>query len=90
VILAACHAGAAALYRHELWGLPAAFLGAGARAVIASPDVIGDADAGEFFDAVRAKIERGSSPTRALHDGRLEWLAAHPQAAWVRSLMVFR
>jgi tetratricopeptide (TPR) repeat protein len=90
VILAACHAGATAPYRHEPWGLPAAFVEAGARAVIASPDVIADADAGAFFDEVRARIERGTSPAVALHDVRLEWLAAHPGAAWVRSLMVFR
>ena len=90
VILAACHAGATAPYRHEPWGLPAAFIEAGARAVIASPDVIDDADAGQWFDAVRARIERGSPPAIALHDARLEWLASHPDAAWVRSLMVFR
>jgi cellulose synthase operon protein C len=90
VILAACHAGATASYRHEPWGLPAAFIEAGARAVIASPDVIADADAGILFDALRARIERGASPTAALHDVRIEWLAAHPDAAWVRSLVVFR
>jgi hypothetical protein len=90
VILAACHAGATASYRHEPWGLPAAFVEAGARAVIASPDVIADADAGAFFDAVRARLERGATPAVALHDVRTEWLAAHPGAAWVRSLMVFR
>jgi cellulose synthase operon protein C len=90
VILAACHAGATASYRHEPWGLPAAFIEAGARAVIASPDVIADADAGALFDAVRARIERGTSPALALHEVRIQWLAAHPEAAWVRSLMVFR
>jgi tetratricopeptide (TPR) repeat protein len=90
VILAACHAGATASYRHEPWGLPAAFIEAGARAVIASPDVIDDADAGALFDAVRAQIERGTSPAAALHDVRLGWLAAHPEAVWTRSLMVFR
>jgi cellulose synthase operon protein C len=90
VILAACHAGATAPYRHEPWGLPPAFVEAGARAVIASPDVIADADAGAFFDALRTRIERGATPAVALHDVRTEWLAAHPGAAWVRSLMVFR
>lgn len=90
VILAACHAGATAPYRHEPWGLPAAFLAAGARAVIASPDVIADAEAGAFFDDVRARIEHGSSPALALHDARSAWLAAHPGASWTRSLMVFR
>ena len=90
VVLAACHAGATASYRHEPWGLPAAFIEAGARAVIASPDVIADADAGAFFDALRLRTDRGTSPARALHDVRVEWLASHPEAAWVRSLMVFQ
>jgi hypothetical protein len=90
VILAACHAGATAPYRHEPWGLPAAFLAAGARAVIASPDVIADAEAGAFFDDVRARIEHGSSPALALHEARRAWLAGHPDASWTRSLMVFR
>jgi len=90
VILAACHAGATASYRHEPWGLPAAFVEAGARAVIASPDVIADADAGAFFDNVRTRIEGGRSPALALREVRIEWLAAHPGAAWVRSLMVFQ
>jgi tetratricopeptide (TPR) repeat protein len=90
VILGACHAGATASYRHEPWGLPAAFVAAGARAVIASPEVIADADAGALFDAVRARIERGASPAQALHDVRREWLAAHPDAAWPNALMVFQ
>ena len=90
VVLAACHAGATASYRHERWGLPAAFVEAGARAVIASPEVIEDADAGGLFDDVRARIERGASVAVALRDARTEWLHAHPQAGWVRSLMVFR
>ncbi|HEX7841838.1 MAG TPA: CHAT domain-containing protein, partial [Kofleriaceae bacterium] len=90
VILAACHAAATAPYRHEAWSLPAAFVAAGARAVIASTDVIDDEAAGAFFDDVRARIERGTSPAIALRDARAAWLAAHPDAAWVRSLMVFQ
>ncbi|HMG20144.1 MAG TPA: CHAT domain-containing protein, partial [Kofleriaceae bacterium] len=90
VILAACHAGATASYRHEPWGLPAAFIEAGARAVIGSPDTIADVDAGAWFDALRARIEGGASPAQALRDQRLAWLAAHPDAAWLRSLMVFQ
>ncbi|TMQ24547.1 MAG: CHAT domain-containing protein [Deltaproteobacteria bacterium] len=90
VVLAACHAGATASYRHEPWGLPAAFVAAGARAVIASPDVIADADAGALFDDLRARIAAGASPAIALHDARLAWLAAHGEAAWVKSLVVFQ
>jgi CHAT domain-containing protein len=90
VILAACHAGSTASYWHEPWGLPAAFLAAGARAVIASSDVIADADAGAFFDALRRRVARGASPAQALRDQRMEWLAAHPDAGWLRSVMVFQ
>jgi CHAT domain-containing protein len=90
VVLAACHAGATASYRHVPWGLPAAFVEAGARAVIASPDVIADAEAGGLFDAVRARIASGASPAVALRDARRDWLAAHPGATWVKSLMVFQ
>jgi CHAT domain-containing protein len=89
VVLAACHAAVTARYRHEAWNLPAAFIAAGARAVVASTDVISDADAGAFFDEMRARIERGVSPAVALRDARSAWLAAHPAAAWVRSLMVY-
>jgi hypothetical protein len=46
VVLAACQAAASATFRHEMWSLPSAFIAAGARAVIASTDVISDADAG--------------------------------------------
>ena len=49
-----------------------------------------DAQAGAFFDDLRARLERGSAPAIALHDARVAWLATHPAAAWVRSLMVFQ
>lgn len=90
VILAACNAAKTATLRHEAWNLPAAFIAAGARAVIASTEVIDDASAGALFDDVRARIERGASPATALRDARSAWLAVHPDAAWVRSLMVFQ
>jgi hypothetical protein len=89
VILAACHAAATATYRHAAWSLPAAFIEAGARAVIASTDVIDDESAGALFDDMRARIEQGASPAVALRDARTRWLSGHPGATWVRSLMLF-
>ncbi len=89
VVLAACHAAKAAPFHHRAWSLPASFVEAGARAVIASTDVIDDADAGAFFDQLRGELERGADPAIALRDVRRRWLAAHPAASWVRSLMVF-
>jgi len=90
VVLAACQAAKPATYRHEVWSLPAAFLTAGARAVIASSEVIVDDDAGAFFDDLRARIERRVSPAIALRDTRAAWLTTHPDAGWVHSLMVFQ
>jgi len=90
VILGACHAATTAKYRHEAWGLPGAFLAAGARAVIASTDVIADAEAGAFFDDLRSRIERGVDPAVALRDTRTSWSATHHAADWSRSLMVFQ
>lgn len=90
VVLAACHAAATAKYRHEAWNLPAAFIAAGARSVIASTDVISDGDAGGFFDDLVSRIEHGAAPAVALHDTRAQWLTAHPAAAWTRALMVFQ
>jgi CHAT domain-containing protein len=89
VILAACHAAVTATYLHEAWSLPTAFLDAGARAVVASPDAVPDAQAGAFFDALRARIDRGEPPAAALRDARLEWSSTHGRSDWVRSLVVF-
>jgi len=90
VILAACHAARTASYRHEAWSLPAAFIAAGARAVIASTEVIDDKDAGTFFDDMRARIAQHASPAVALRDARVAWLRSHAGASWVHSLMVFQ
>ena len=89
VVLAACHAAKTAPFHHQPWSLPAAFVEAGSRAVIASTGVIDDADAGEFFDRLREELEHGAAPAIALRDTRARWLKAHPGASWVRSLMVF-
>lgn len=82
VILAACHAGYSAPYRHESWGLPRAFLLAGARVVLASPDAIPDADAA-LFRAVEARILAGVDPAVALRDARVT------AAPWARSILLF-
>ncbi|MGE5183152.1 MAG: CHAT domain-containing protein [Acidobacteriota bacterium] len=88
IILAACRASQAAPVFHEPWSLPAAFVYAGARAVIASASPIPDADAEAFFDAVRTRIHAGAGVAIALRDARLEWIAQH-RGAWVRDVIVF-
>jgi CHAT domain-containing protein len=88
VILAACRAAQAANYWHEAWGLPLAFVRAGAAAVFASPAPIDDADAGPFFAAVLARLRDGATPARALRDERTRVLTNSP-GNWVRQLVVF-
>lgn len=88
IILAACRASSAAPVLHETWSLPAAFVLAGARAVIASAAPIPDADAAAFFDAVRAKVRAGASVAVALRDVRQQWLTDR-RGAWVRDVIVF-
>ena len=89
VILGACRAAQAAAWRHEPWGLPLAFITAGASAVYASPAPIGDADAGPFFAAVLARVRDHQSPARALRDERMRVLS-QDAGNWVRQLLVFQ
>jgi hypothetical protein len=89
VILAACSASQAAPVLHEHWSLPAAFIHAGARAVIASSAPIPDADAASFFDAVHAKIAAGAVTAVAVRDARQQWLSEH-RGDWVRDVIVFQ
>jgi CHAT domain-containing protein len=88
IVLAACHSASAAPVLHETWSLPAAFVRAGARAVIASAAPIPDGDAPAFFDAVRDKVRTGMSVAVALRDVRREWLG-NRRADWVRDVIVF-
>ncbi len=88
VILAACRGSLAAPIYHDTWSLPAAFVYAGASAVIASAAPIPDADAGAFFDAVRAKIHAGVAIPIAVRDARREWLN-QGRGEWVRDVIVF-
>lgn len=88
VILAACRSSRAAPVSHDTWSLPAAFVYAGARVVIASTAPIPDREAGPFFDAVRGRIRTGAPAATALRDERLAWLA-RGGADWVRDIIIF-
>jgi hypothetical protein len=88
IVLAACRSASAAPVLHETWSLPAAFVLAGARAVIASAAPIPDGDAPALFDAVRDKVRTGMSVAVALRDVRRQWLADR-RADWVRDVIVF-
>lgn len=88
VLLASCRAAQTVPYLHEPWSLPTAFLDAGARAVIASPTDIPDAEAGPFFESVRARIRAGEPPAVAVRNERSAYLSRDPNS-WVRTVVVF-
>lgn len=88
VTLAACRAAHTAHQVHEPFSLPAAFLEAGARTVLAATVDIPDAEAGPFFVAVQERIHSGQSAAAALRDVRQEWLRQDPQS-WARAVLVF-
>lgn len=88
VILAACDAGVTLPWTHQGWSLPAAFLDAGARAVLASPSAVKDEEAGAFFGGVRQRIRAGEAPAAALQAERARWLARDPQS-WAKDVLLF-
>jgi hypothetical protein len=89
VTLAACRASSVAPYLHEPWSLPRAFLEAGARAVVAAPVELPDAEARTFFSALTERLRAGQSPATAVRDERVRFLAVQPRASWVRTVLVF-
>ena len=88
VLLGACRAAVGAPLLYAPWSLPAAFLEAGARAVLASRDDIPDSQVRPFFDAVIAGIRVGQSERIALRDARLAF-RTRPGGAWVDSVLLF-
>ncbi|WNG17968.1 CHAT domain-containing protein [Cystobacter fuscus] len=89
VVLAACRAARGAHILHEPSGLPAAFIQAGARAVIAATEEIPDLEAAGFFNAVRERIRQGSSPASALRDERRQWLAQGQGQRWLGGVLLY-
>jgi cellulose synthase operon protein C len=87
VILGACHAGAGSAMRQEPWSLPRAMVEAGARSVIASRAELPDAEASQFFEGIRHRVESGATPRAALRDERLAWL--QKGRVWVREVVAF-
>lgn len=88
VLLVACRAAALTPNRSVSVGLPAAFIEAGARAVLASNvDIPNSADS--FFSAVRERVRRGEVPSVALRHEREQWLSKNPEAEWVNHVLLF-
>ncbi len=88
VLLANCRSGNLADWMHEAWGLPTAFLQAGASTVVASSVDVPDREAVRFFDAVVARIRAGDTPVSAVAAERRSWLKDQPES-WVEDVLVF-
>lgn len=89
VLLADCSGAVPAAYDHVAWGLPAAFLSAGASAVVAALADIPDGEGGAFFAEIREGLRRESDVTKVVARLRAEKIAAEP-TSWVRSVVVFQ
>jgi hypothetical protein len=91
VLLAACHAADRSRAHHNSWGLPRAFLHAGARAVIAARSAIPDDEAGTFFQAVGDRLASGVPAAIAVRDERMTWrVRPRGMSTWVDDVLVFR
>lgn len=89
VLLADCSGAVPAAYDHVAWGLPAAFLGAGARAVVAPLVDIPDGEGGEFFAQIRESLRAEPNVAKVVARLRAEKIATDP-ASWVRNVVVFQ
>jgi CHAT domain-containing protein len=89
VVLAACEAAHTAYTFDTPFSLPAAFIEAGARGVLAATVEIPDLEAGAFFNAVRERIRAGAPPALALRDERMQWLRAGRGTTWLDSVLLF-
>jgi cellulose synthase operon protein C len=93
VLLAACEAGKKAANVRSRFSLPRAFLDAGARAVIAAPVAIPDAQAGAFFEEISAQLAAGASPAAAVQAVRRRQdsaVAGQRGRAWFEEVVVFQ
>ncbi len=89
VVLAACHAAHTSYALHEPLSLPAAFIEAGARGVLAATVEIPDLEAQAFFNAVRERMRAGAPPADALRDERTRWRKEGKGARWLDSVLLF-
>jgi len=87
VVLAACRTARVAPQLHRRWSLPDAFLAAGARAVIATADVVPDDEVPAILAALRERLGRGETPAQAI--AAIRATASRTGAAWLASWMVF-
>jgi tetratricopeptide (TPR) repeat protein len=89
VVLAACHAAHTSYALHEPLSLPAAFIQAGARGVLAATEQIPDLEASAFFNAIREQLRAGVPPAVALRDERVRWLSQGRGKTWLDRVLLF-
>jgi hypothetical protein len=89
VVLAACHAAHATWSVDDPLSLPAAFIEAGARGVLAATVEIPDLEAAAFFNAIRERMRSGTAPALALHEERMRWIREGRGATWLDSVLLF-
>lgn len=89
VMLAACHAAHTSYALHEPLSLPAAFIEAGARGVLAATEKIPDQEANAFFNAIRERMREGTDPALALRNERMKWLREGRLAKGFDSILLF-
>lgn len=91
VVLAACHAAHTSYALHEPLSLPAVFIHAGARGVMAATEVIPIVEANTFFNEVRERMREKVPPATALRDVRTRWwVNASPETrTWLESVLLF-
>ncbi|MFY0567841.1 CHAT domain-containing protein [Archangium lansingense] len=89
VVLAACHAAHTSYALHDPLSLPAAFIQAGARGVLAATEQIPGQEANVFFNQVRDRMRAGDPPALALRDIRVQWLEKDPKQTWLTSILLF-
>jgi len=59
-----------------------------ARAVFAAQSEIPDAQARDFFDALRSRMRRGAPAAQALRDERQSW-RDRPGGRWAEGILLF-
>jgi cellulose synthase operon protein C len=91
VLLAACEAARRGEGGRGSWSLPRAFLEAGARAVVAAPSDIPDAEAGAFFEEISDALDRAASAAAAVQQVRHRHAspARAGRAPWFDDIIVF-
>jgi hypothetical protein len=89
VVLAACYAANPTYSVDNPLSLPAAFIEAGARGVLAATVEIPDREAQAFFNAVRKRMRDGAAPALALRDERVQWLDKGRGQSWLDSVLLF-